>query len=161
MAATLIESIILGFLAVMGASCFAMSALGIALIFQIGYFLAGSLELLSDSESLTEANVYLTSLLLPIALYQCIRLWSHWNLQYVIYFGIVRAACTAAGSVPKRLSVILHFPLLKWITFQIQYKNASMNRNHDSHFQRHHLAGSCTGHFSVDFLCGLCFHSME
>ena len=45
-----------------------MSALGIALIFQTCYFLAGSLELLPDADSFTDANVYLTALLLPISL---------------------------------------------------------------------------------------------
>ena len=94
---SVIEIVVFGVLAALGASCFAVSALGVALIFQIGYFLAGSLELLSDSESLTEANIYLTSLLLPMSVFQSIHLRAHWNISYVIYFGVIRAACTAAG----------------------------------------------------------------
>ena len=100
----ILESIILGILASLGASCFAMSALGVALIFQIGYFLCGSLGLLENEESLTEANVYITSLLLPMSLFQSIYLRAHWNLSYVVYFGIIRAICTAAGMLYVNLS---------------------------------------------------------
>ena len=106
---TIIEAIIFGTLAMLGASCFAMSALGIALIFQIGYFLAGSLELLTNTESLTEANVYLTALLLPMSIFQSITLRAHWNISFVIYFGVIRAACTAAGIHSHQPSYPLFF----------------------------------------------------
>eukprot|EP01083_Nonionella_stella_P085199 236117_1 len=97
MSDAVIEAILLGILSSLGASCFAMSALGIALVFQIGYFLSGSLGLLQNPESLTEANIYLTSLLLPMSLFQSIYLRAHWNVPYVLYFGVIRAICTAAG----------------------------------------------------------------
>ena len=73
------------FVSVISGTSFGISALGVALLFTIGYFFLGSLRVF-DSDSLTEANVLLTIGLLPIALLEVLCLKTHLRLLFVRFF---------------------------------------------------------------------------
>ena len=91
------ESLLLGILSLFGGSSFGMSSLGVALIFEIGYFMLGSMGIFT-SETLTQANVYLTIALLPMAFIEAAYLRKHWNIRFVLCFGISTALLTILGT---------------------------------------------------------------
>eukprot|EP01084_Bolivina_argentea_P107015 191375_1 len=131
------ESILLGLLSLFGGSSFGMSSLGVALIFEIGYFMLGSMGIFT-SETLTEANVYLTVAFLPMAFVEAGYLRKHWNIKFVFFFGISTACFTILGIfILKRndniwlaralgIFLLLSFIILCCIRYR-NYKNNNIN----------------------------------
>ena len=91
-----VESLLLCILSFFGGNSFGLSSLGVALIFEIGYFMLGSMGIFT-SETVTQANVYLTIALLPMAFIEAAYLKRHWNIRFVLYFGISTALFTILG----------------------------------------------------------------
>lgn len=96
MTVTAVQTVCIGILSVFSGASFGLSALGIAIIFEVGYYFLGSMDVFKD-ESLTEANSLLTIALLPIVAVESVYLRGQWNIKWSLLFGISAASFTVLG----------------------------------------------------------------
>ena len=96
MTVTAVQTICIGIISVFSGASFGLSALGIAIIFEVGYYFLGSMDVL-ENESLTEANSLLTIALLPVVAVESVYLRGKWNVKWSLLFGLSAAIFTVMG----------------------------------------------------------------